>query len=69
MLLRTDGGCWDLGYARAVQRPDGKIVAVYYYNDSPESERYIAATIFDPDGQETVEESYDWGFRLPPEWI
>lgn len=48
IILRQDGGCWDLGYTRSVQRPDGKIVTVYYFNDSPEHERQIAATIWDP---------------------
>jgi hypothetical protein len=48
MILRDDGGNWDLGYVRSVQRPDGKIVSVYYYNDDPDEERYIAATIWDP---------------------
>ena len=44
----TDGGAWDLGYARTVQRPDGKIVTVYYFNDPSRPERYIGATIWDP---------------------
>ena len=48
LTIRDDGGCWDLGYPRSVQRPDGKIVSVYYYNDNPNTERYIAATIWDP---------------------
>jgi hypothetical protein len=48
IILRDDAGCWDLGYPRAVQRSDGKIVTVYYYNDHLYSERYIAATIWDP---------------------
>jgi hypothetical protein len=26
IVLRDDGGCWDLGYTRSVQRRDGKIV-------------------------------------------
>ena len=46
--LRDDGGAWDLGYARTIQRPDGKIVTVYYFNDPSRPERYIAATIWDP---------------------
>ena len=45
--LRGDGW-WDLGYPRTVQRPDGKIVMVYYFNDHKDTERYIAATILDP---------------------
>lgn len=48
IVLRNDGGCWDLGYTRSVQRPDRKIVTVYYFNDAPEHERQIAATIWDP---------------------
>ena len=46
--LRTDGGAWDLGYTRTVQRPDGKMLTVYYFNDRPDTERYIGATIWDP---------------------
>jgi photosystem II stability/assembly factor-like uncharacterized protein len=47
-VLRDDGGCWDLGYPRTVQRADGKLVTIYYFNDAPDAERYIAATIWDP---------------------
>lgn len=49
IILRDDGGNWDLGYPRSVQRPDGKIVTVYYYNEDETEERYIGATIWDPD--------------------
>jgi hypothetical protein len=48
IILRRDGGSWDLGYPRSVQRPDGKVVSVYYYNDDPEKERFIGGTIWDP---------------------
>jgi Neuraminidase (sialidase) len=48
IVLRDDAGCWDLGYPRTVERPDGKIVTIYYHNDHPDKERYIAATIWDP---------------------
>ena len=48
IILRDDAGCWDLGYPRSVQRPDGKIVSAYYFNDHPDTERYIAATIWSP---------------------
>ena len=48
ITLRQDGGAWDLGYARTVQRPDGLLVTVYYFNDGPDEERSIAATIWDP---------------------
>ncbi|MCL4831106.1 MAG: glycoside hydrolase [Caldilineaceae bacterium] len=46
IVLREDGGNPDIGYPRTVQRPDGSLVTVYYYNDQPEGERYIAATIW-----------------------
>jgi len=48
IVLRKDGGSWDLGYTRSVQRPDGKVVTIYYFNDSPQHERQIDATIWDP---------------------
>jgi hypothetical protein len=48
IMLRQDGGAWDLGYTRTVQRPDGMLVTVYYFNDKPDQERYIAATIWNP---------------------
>ena len=34
VVLRDDGGGRDIGYVRSILRPDGKIVAVYYYHDS-----------------------------------
>jgi hypothetical protein len=49
IVLRGDGGNHDLGYARTVQRPDSTIVTVYYFNDHPDGERYIAATLWGPD--------------------
>lgn len=53
MLRGGDGASRDVGYPRMVQRPDGKLVVVYYWNHALLEEespyRYIAATIFDPD--------------------
>ncbi len=54
-VLRGDEGAnWDVGYPRMVQRPDGKLVIVYYWNNvmKPDSSpyRYIAATVFNPVG-------------------
>ena len=43
-----DGGCWDLGYPRAVEREDGVVVIAYYFNDARFEERYIAATLWKP---------------------
>lgn len=47
-MLRKDGAAWDLGYPRTVERPDGRLVTIYYYNDDQDGERYIGATIWDP---------------------
>ena len=46
IVLRSDAADWDLGYTRTVQRPDGKLLTVYYYNDNSSPERYIAGTIW-----------------------
>ena len=46
--LRDDGTASDLGYPRTVQRPDGTLVTTYYYNDHPDTERFIAATLWKP---------------------
>jgi hypothetical protein len=48
VVLRQDGGSWDLGYPRTVQRKDGKLVSVYYYNTKQHPERFIGATIWQP---------------------
>lgn len=48
IVLRDDGGGRDVGYPRSVQRVDGKVVTIYYIHDAPASERYVAATIWDP---------------------
>ena len=48
-ILRGDGNSRDMGYPRVVQRPDGKIVAIYYFADAATGhERYIGATIWTP---------------------
>jgi hypothetical protein len=46
--LRSDGSSTDLGYTRSVQRSDGKIVTVYYFNGPAGRERTIEATIWEP---------------------
>ena len=48
IILRDDGGSYDLGYTRTLQRPDGTLVTVYYYNDTPGGAAYIAATLWRP---------------------
>jgi len=50
IVLRKDGVDRDIGYVRSVQRPDGKMVTNYYISDEETGpERYIGATIWDPD--------------------
>jgi hypothetical protein len=53
IVLREDGATGDAGYPRMVQRQDGKLVLVYYWNNALQNEappyRYIAATIIDPE--------------------
>jgi hypothetical protein len=39
----------DFGYPRLVERPDGKVVVVYYFSDKEHPRQHIAATIFSPD--------------------
>ena len=48
IALHEDGGGRDLGYPRSVQRPDGRVVTVYYMNVDPSGDRFIAATLWDP---------------------
>lgn len=54
LVLRDDGGSHDLGYPRAAELPDGRVLAAYYFNraDDPVQcdggVRHIAATIFAP---------------------
>jgi len=45
-VLRSRAGEPDIGYTRTVQRPDSKLLTIYYWLDKPRSERYIAATIW-----------------------
>jgi hypothetical protein len=53
MFRGGDGPSRDVGYPRMLQRPDGKLVLIYYWNNAllegGKPYRYIASTIFDPD--------------------
>jgi hypothetical protein len=47
ITLRNDGGGRDLGYPRSVQRPDGRVVTIYYFWDEQTGpERYVAASLW-----------------------
>lgn len=49
LIYRTGGATKDMGYPRTVQRPDGKVVTLYYFSDGKEGpERFIEATIWAP---------------------
>jgi predicted neuraminidase len=48
VVLRDDGAGRDIGYPRTVQRPDGKVVTIYYFYDETDPDRTIQATIWDP---------------------
>jgi hypothetical protein len=49
IVLRNDGDGRDIGYVRSVQRPDGKVVTIYYFQDKEHPERFIGCTIWNPD--------------------
>ncbi len=52
IVLRDDGGSWDLGYPRTLLRPDGSLITVYHFNtkDDPIQQgggvRHIVATLW-----------------------
>ncbi len=48
IVLREGGGSYDIGYPRTTLRPDGTIVTVYYFNDRPDGERFLEATLWKP---------------------
>lgn len=47
-VVRGDGGSPDLGYPRAVVKPDGSLLCVYYFNEEEDGERFIAASTITP---------------------
>ena len=49
LILRQDASHSDIGYTRTIQRPDGKLVTIYYYVSKERPEQHIAATIWSPD--------------------
>ncbi len=55
IILRDDGGSWDLGYPRVIEHEDGKLLTVYCMNLKEDriqmngGVRHIAQTVFVPD--------------------
>jgi hypothetical protein len=48
VILRLGARNWDFGYPLSRQRPDGKVVTVYYFATPENRDQFIAATIWDP---------------------
>lgn len=48
IVLRDNGGDHDIGYPRTIQRPDGTVVTVYYFDEEPDGARFIEATLWRP---------------------
>ncbi|MBM4436672.1 MAG: exo-alpha-sialidase [Actinobacteria bacterium] len=51
LVVREDGGSWDLGYPRTAETEPGTVLATYYFHDPARAdglgaERYIAASRF-----------------------
>jgi len=55
LILREDGGSWDLGYPRVIEHEPGRLLTVYYMNLANDpiqmngGVRHIAQTVFSPD--------------------
>jgi hypothetical protein len=55
LILRDDGGSWDLGYPRVIETAPGRLLTIYYMNtrDDPiqlnGGVRHIARTLFAPE--------------------
>jgi Neuraminidase (sialidase) len=55
IIVRDDGGSWDLGYPQAIESSRGKVMVAYYFNSKHDTVkadggvRHIARTIFTPD--------------------
>lgn len=47
-VIEADGAGRDIGYPRTVQRPDGNVVTLYYFQDKKSPYRKINATIWNP---------------------
>ena len=54
MILRDDGGSWDVGYPRVIELAPGRLLTTYYINRKDDrmqmngGVRHIAATVFEP---------------------
>ena len=55
VILRDDGGSWDLGYPRVIEVSEGRLLTTYYFNEANDTiqmnggVRHIAMTDFTPE--------------------
>ncbi|HTM77490.1 MAG TPA: sialidase family protein [Devosia sp.] len=55
IILRDDGGSWDLGYPKIIEHEPGRLLCIYYMNTADDpiqmdgGVRHIAQTVFTPD--------------------
>lgn len=45
LVLREDGGGFDLGYPHAALLPDGRALVAYYFHEPENGQRYVAASV------------------------
>jgi hypothetical protein len=48
VILRRGSRNWDFGYSRSLQKPDGRVITVYYWATPEHRNQYLTATIWDP---------------------
>lgn len=48
VFIRQGGAGRDMGYVQSRERYDGRVVSVYYFQDDRGPERFIGATLWDP---------------------
>jgi hypothetical protein len=47
-IIRANPACWDMGYCRAALLPDGRILAMYYFNTEELPEMHISYSVWMP---------------------
>ena len=65
IILRNDGLTGDLGYPRAIVRPDGKVLTIYYFNGPREEDRTIQGTFWMPPATKATAPISNSGAKFP----
>lgn len=68
ILLREDAVDGDMGYPRALVRPDGQVMTIYYYNGPREEDRVIAGTLWTPPAPSTPAEAGSASSTAAGDW-